>query len=158
MSGFYEIEISNGEGYRIDERSGVYFGDLKEILPRISDGIDTTSYITVKKIKTKLIDMSAPKKSVSFYCYDDNLKKELDFCTQGIDKDYFTYIPEEIIKEFKFQDKVLKVGDFIVFRDEYKEEKHCGKILWLNYDNDTIKVLDGCICHTIPVTNVLGVM
>ena len=45
MDGLYEIEISYGKGYRVDERSGVYYGELKEILPRISDGISKPLYI-----------------------------------------------------------------------------------------------------------------
>lgn len=155
-NGLYEIEISYGEGYKIDERSGVYFGELKEILPRISDGVDVPKYIKVRKIRPKVIDMSQPKKGVVFYCYDENLKKELDFCVQGNDADYFVYIPEETKRTFTFQDKILEVCDKILFRDEYGKTQ-AGEILWFDHDNHKMKVKSGCFCHTIDPMKVVGV-
>lgn len=155
-SGLYEIEIAEYSGYNVDERSGVYFGELKEILPRISDGVDDQKYIKVRKIKPKVIDMSLPKKGVNFYCYDKNLKKELDFCVQGQDEDYFVYIPEDTKRIFTFQDKILEEGDGLVFIDEYGDTQS-GKILWFDHDNDKIKVNNGYMCYTVDPMQVVGV-
>ena len=156
MDGLYEIEISYGEGYRVDERSGVYCGELKEILPRISDGISKPLYIKVKKIKVKQVDMNQSKKSIGFYCYDDELKKELNFCMQSQDEDYFVYIPEDTKRVFTFQDKILKEGNKIIFRDEYGNNQ-AGEILWFDHDNYKIKVLSGTTCYTVDTLNIAGV-
>jgi hypothetical protein len=100
--------------------------------------------------------MNQSKKSVGFYCYDDELKKELDFCVQGKDEDYLVYIPEDIKKVFTFQDKILKKGNTIIFRDEYGNNQ-AGKILWFDHDNYKMKVLSGITCYTVDTLNIAGV-
>lgn len=157
MAELYDIKISHGEGCLVNERSGIYFGELKEILPRISDGIGGNPfYITVRKFKVKQVDLNQSKKSVGFYCYDDELKKELNFCEQSVDEDYFVYIPEDTKRVFTFQDIILKEGDKIIFRDEYGNNQ-AGEIVFFDHDNYKIKVLSGIICHTVDTFNVVGV-
>lgn len=148
MIGMYEITINSSKYQNL---SGVYYGDLKEILPRLSEGIDSTQNICVKKIKIKTIDLDMPKRSVGFFTYDKELKDMLDFCHQSLE-DYFVYVPNDIVKPFCFQGRKININDELCFSEE--GEMLCGKVAWFDYDNDLIKVICKGYMHNVKVDSI----
>ena len=154
MDKFYKIEKRYND--YICPESGVYFGDLKEILSRISDGQKAEGQtIYVEKLHFKFPDKSKEYKGVEFYCLDDELKKELNFA-QAVSEDLFKYIPKEVIEKnescFCIDKGIrLNVGDTVEWYESICGEICRGKIVELLYESGVLMVLTGyTVFHVRP--------
>lgn len=148
MTGLYNITFDIESS-----KSGIYYGDLKEILSRLSRGVASTEYIKVEKVKVKTIDMNQPKKSVGFYCYNDReMQKDLGFCEKGSASNYYVYFPEEIKTPFIYMRHELCENETIVF--EYEGRNLLGTIMWFDYDNQVIKVKNESIMYSVKLEDI----
>lgn len=138
MSGFYDIKIYNNKGYYVHEKSGVYYGDLEEILPRIITFGD--SNIRIKEVLFKHIDYNEPKKSFCVNCKSDDIKEKLNFCKEvsGL------LVYESKQEKVRYKDTYIKSGDLIYFRDD--NQVLSGRVLYIEEKKLYVKFRDEIIC------------
>lgn len=67
---------------RNTEESGLYCGDLKEILTRLDFGVNEIDRtLKVKSVELKTVDKNKPTHTVDFTCFDETIE-ELKFATK----------------------------------------------------------------------------
>jgi hypothetical protein len=74
MENFYKIDIFDKRTGKNTEESGIYFGELCEILSRLDFSINEIDReLTVTLVTIKSIDMHKPTHKVDFTCYDSSV-------------------------------------------------------------------------------------
>lgn len=138
MSGFYDIKVYNEEGFYVHEKSGVYYGDLEEILPRLITFGDSS--IRIVPVQFKHINYDEPKKSFCVNCKSDEIRKELNFCKEvsGL------LVYESKQEKVRYKDTYIKSGDLIYFR--YENQVLSGRVLYIEEEKLYVKFRDEIIC------------